>query len=232
MSTLIQNIKRADTPFYANLKALLKAVLSFSFPSIYFIHRPLYTLHVFVANLWHRLIAGMWYVPLFKSRCERCGPTLNVFGGMPLIMGQPKLFFGNQITLIGTTIASGHVYDNPEVVIGDRASIGYGTVISASRYVEIGNDTMISKNCYIADNNGHPISPKRRLKHDSVKQSEVDPVYIGKNVWIGVNCCIMKGVKIGDNAIIAANSVVVTDVPADTIYGGGIAKHVKDITEE
>jgi acetyltransferase-like isoleucine patch superfamily enzyme len=44
------------------------------------------------------------------------------------------------------------------------------------------------------------------------------PIQIGNNVWIGANCVILKGVNIGDSAVIAAGSVVTKDVPADTVY--------------
>ena len=50
---------------------------------------------------------------------------------------------------------------------------------------------------------------------------------IGNDVWIGRECVIMPGVKIGDGAIVAACSVVVKDVPAYTVFGGNPAKFVK-----
>lgn len=46
------------------------------------------------------------------------------------------------------------------------------------------------------------------------------PTFVGRDVWIGVNCTIMAGVSIGDGAIIAAGSVVTTDVPAFEVHGG------------
>ncbi|WP_223669624.1 Vat family streptogramin A O-acetyltransferase [Kangiella shandongensis] len=51
---------------------------------------------------------------------------------------------------------------------------------------------------------------------------------IGNDVWIGYDATIMPGVKIGDGAIIASKSVVTTDVPAYSIYGGNPAVHIKD----
>lgn len=52
---------------------------------------------------------------------------------------------------------------------------------------------------------------------------------IRKNVWIGSNATILQGVKIGDNAIVAAGAVVTKDVPANTIVGGVPAKIIKSI---
>jgi maltose O-acetyltransferase len=55
------------------------------------------------------------------------------------------------------------------------------------------------------------------------------PVYIGKNVWITTRCIILPGVKIGDNSIIAAGSVVVKDIPANCFAAGNPAKVIRKL---
>jgi len=55
------------------------------------------------------------------------------------------------------------------------------------------------------------------------------PVYIGKNVWITTRCIILPGVRIGDNSIIAAGSVVTKDIPANCLAGGNPAKVIRKI---
>ena len=50
------------------------------------------------------------------------------------------------------------------------------------------------------------------------------PIHIGKKVWLGANVTVLQGVTIGDNAIVAAGSVVTKDVPANAIVGGVPAK--------
>ena len=57
------------------------------------------------------------------------------------------------------------------------------------------------------------------------------PIKIGNHVWIGVNCTILKGVTIGDGAIIAAGSVVTKDVPAHSLVGGVPAKVIRTDVE-
>lgn len=54
-------------------------------------------------------------------------------------------------------------------------------------------------------------------------------ITVGKNVWVGSNSTILQGVHIGDNAIIAAGSVVTKDVPENTIAGGVPARHIRNI---
>ena len=55
------------------------------------------------------------------------------------------------------------------------------------------------------------------------------PIRLGKNVWVGSNSTILRGVTVGDNAIIAAGSVVTKDVAANTVVGGVPARHIRDI---
>lgn len=124
-----------------------------------------------------------------------------------------------------------------QIIMGEWSKIGPGTRIEAVTKVEIGKDTAIAAGVTIRDNNSHPISPKyrrkmRRTPHNSVERyssrSDSKPIIIGENVWIGENARICKGVTIGDNAIIAADSVVTKNVPANAVAAGNPAKIVKE----
>lgn len=229
LNAFTTNIKRRETPLYNRLYKLAKGILTFSVPSIKIIHLPLYHVHVFIREMKGKLYQGTWVVPLFKAKCIKCGSGLRLPNGMPLIVGQPRLYIGDNVSILDSTIASGHVFEEPQIVIGDRVTIGYHSDISASRMVKIGNDTIIAKDCFIADNDGHPVDPSRRRRHESVDENEITPVYIGENVWVGTGCYILKGSRIGDNSVVAANSVVVGDIPANVIAAGNPAKVVKQI---
>lgn len=110
------------------------------------------------------------------------------------------------------------------------------TEIQCVDNVEIGKFVAIGPNVVISDNNNHPINPNfrkfmRTTPHTSDARSWIHadhaPVKIGENCWIGQNARIQKGVTIGDNSIIAANSVVTKSVPANCIAAGNPAKVVK-----
>ena len=58
------------------------------------------------------------------------------------------------------------------------------------------------------------------------------PIRLGRNVWVGSNSTILQGVTIGDNAIIAAGSVVTKDVQANTIVGGVPARYLRSIEQD
>ena len=61
---------------------------------------------------------------------------------------------------------------------------------------------------------------------------DLKAVLIRRNAWIGANSTILPGVTVGENAIVAAGSVVTKDVEANTIAGGVPAKKIKDIDQE
>lgn len=128
------------------------------------------------------------------------------------------------------------VQTNGKVLMKQRSKIGNNTYIKCIDYVEIGAYTAIGDNVVIVDNNNHPISPEYRKQMRLAgfwsdmrlwKHSDHAPVIIGENCWIGENARICKGVKIGDNAVVAANSVVTKDVPANAVAAGNPAKIVK-----
>ena len=127
-------------------------------------------------------------------------------------------------------------YDHGRIILNEWVKIGMGTRICAVNYISIGKNTAIATGVTVIDNNTHPINPEDRLymrhtPHGSEERrpqySANAPIVIGENVWIGTDARICKGVTIGDNAIIAACSVVTKDVPANAIAAGNPAKIVK-----
>ncbi len=115
------------------------------------------------------------------------------------------------------------VIGNGKIVIGDNVGIN-GTVIVSRSEVSVGDNTMIAPNVIIMDHNGHNPWPihERWLAQDTPKK-----ITIGKNVWIGMNTLILKGVNIGNGAVIAAGSVVTKNVRSNSLYAGSPAKFIK-----
>lgn len=107
--------------------------------------------------------------------------------------------------------------------VGKNFYAGFNCTILDMAEVRIGDNCLLGPNVGIYTT-GHNINPIDRHKTGHAK-----PITIGRNVWIGGHSAILGGVTIGDNSIIAAGSVVLKDVPANTIYGGNPAKKIKDI---
>jgi acetyltransferase-like isoleucine patch superfamily enzyme len=147
---------------------------------------------------------------------------------------QESIDIGNNVTLLGKL----HCAEKGKIKIGDFTRIEFRTEIGAADSISIGKCVIISHDVYIYDNNNHPISPKEREQlslssfnheYNSWYNSTISSVKIEDNVWIGMNCIILKGVTIGEGAIVAAGSVVTKDVPAFSIVAGNPAKVVKMI---
>jgi len=140
--------------------------------------------------------------------------------------------------IFGTLISSNH----GKIIMEEWSKLGEGCKVYCTNKVVIGQDVAIGANVTITDNNFHPTNPEdrrymRHTPHDSRERSAAysvsSPVIIGRNVWLGSNSRICKGVTIGDNAIVAACAVVTKDVPANSIAAGNPARIVKvDIDKE
>jgi acetyltransferase-like isoleucine patch superfamily enzyme len=105
------------------------------------------------------------------------------------------------------------------LVIGDNVIIGTGANIrAAGGEIHIGNDSLIAQNVSI-------IGANHLMDHEGLyRQTRWDEsrtgVYIGCNVWIGANVSLLPGIKIGNNSVIGAGSVVSKDVGDNEIWSG------------
>lgn len=119
------------------------------------------------------------------------------------------------------------VYDNALLEIGDNVGIST-TCIICRKEIRIGNYTKVGAGCMITDSNHHSLDYRKR-QSDDFFDAKCSPVIIGSNVFIGMRSIILKGVHIGDKAIVAAGSVISRDIPEGEIWGGNPAKFIKKI---
>jgi acetyltransferase-like isoleucine patch superfamily enzyme len=109
-----------------------------------------------------------------------------------------------------------------EFSIGDNTYITASSIIHCANTISIGRDCAIAWGTTILDTDFHSI-----IYEDGKQNSISKPIKIGDKVWIGCNCTILKGVTIGDNSVIAANSLVNKDVPPNSLVAGNPAKVIK-----
>lgn len=106
--------------------------------------------------------------------------------------------------------------------IGKNVFINFNCTLLELGGITIEDNVLIAPNvCILCE--GHPILPNDRQSLTTA------PIHIKKNAWIGAGATILQGVTIGENAVVAAGSVVTTDVPSNTIVGGIPAKFIKNI---
>jgi acetyltransferase-like isoleucine patch superfamily enzyme len=125
-----------------------------------------------------------------------------------------------------------------KIKIGSNTYVGLNTRIWAMGKIEIGDNVLIAHNVNILDNNSHSIDIDVRKKElnyiltkgypkDNIFNVKIKDIKINDGAWIGMNSVILKGVEIGENAIVAAGSVVTKDVPPNIIVAGNPAKVIK-----
>lgn len=114
---------------------------------------------------------------------------------------------------------------HPIIIIGDHCIIRKDAHITAVRRIVIGDNLLTGTNVLITDN-AHGDGSRATLDLPPVarKLHSKGEIIIGNNVWIGNNACILGNVHIGDGAVIGANAVVTSDVPAYHIAVGVPAK--------
>ena len=113
------------------------------------------------------------------------------------------------------------------IEVGSNCFINYNCTILDNGKVRLGDNCMLAPNVSIYTA-GHTLHPDARVLG---YEYGID-VTIGSNVWIGGNTVICPGVRIGDNAVIAAGSVVIRDVPPNTLVAGNPARIIREITAE
>lgn len=139
---------------------------------------------------------------------------------------------GKNVTIWRASLAAG-----PEgyIEIGDNSYISNAALV-CNGSIQIGRQVYVAGGVTITDSDFHPIDPLERIA-DTVALSlagdrqrrppfAVLPVVIGDQVWIGFNATILKGVSIGEGAIVAPGAVVTKDVPAGGEVAGNPARPV------
>lgn len=225
-------VRRAETPFYAALKRLAKALLIFEIPGFGIlvpVLRAIAFTKAVILQTARRLLVVFYRAPLFRSYCVSVGRNLYL-ELVPSISGHTRIFVGDDVYISGAlSIASGHVFDKPELIIGDRVFIGHQVAIKASKQVVIEDGALIAQGCYIADSDDHPRDRDLRAQGLPSPADEIRPVRICRDAWLGRGCYVLKGVTIGEGAIIGAGSVVLGDVPPFSVAIGNPARVVQKL---
>mgnify|MGYP003574939431 CR=1 FL=1 len=178
-----------------------------------------------------RTLAGrLWRVEAAMRGAEFNGPSR--LEGRPIITVAPesRMIFGARVSLTSATRVNPLGCFQPcvvrtlapgaELILGDDVGIS-GTVVCAGKSIRVGKGTIAGSGAMIIDNDFHQLDGTV-WRNEYVANAR--PVEIGKFVFIGARAIVLKGVKIGDRAVIGAGAVVSRDVPADHIAVGNPAQ--------
>jgi acetyltransferase-like isoleucine patch superfamily enzyme len=110
------------------------------------------------------------------------------------------------------------------VEIGSKTVMGQECTISAYQRVRIGEQCVIADRAMFIDFDHGVVEVERPIRVQGIYKRDVE---VGSNVWIGYGACVLRGVRVGDNAIVGTNSVVTKDVPANAVVAGIPAKVIR-----
>jgi acetyltransferase-like isoleucine patch superfamily enzyme len=110
------------------------------------------------------------------------------------------------------------------VSIGAKTVLGQECTISAFQHVSIGRECVIADRVMLIDFDHGMVEVDRPIREQGIYKRDVR---VGNNVWIGYGACILRGVTVGDNAVIGTYAVVTKDVPANAIVGGVPARIIR-----
>ncbi len=233
LEQLAVKIRRREGVVYKGLYRLAIGVRHVACPVIAPLHRALYYERRFRKSAWHYVRRVFYWEPLFKSICREVGPRFRLVSGIPWVEGYLEIQIGSDVTLNGiTTLSGATVWEAPALVIGDHSYIGYQVTITVGPRVQIGRHVLIADRVSLVGYDGHPKDPVERRMHRPAPREEGRPIIIGDNAWICSNATVLKGVAIGEGAIVAAHAVVTSDVPPYTIVAGNPARVVKKLEEK
>ena len=128
------------------------------------------------------------------------------------VSGHPRICYDSEV----------YIYENAELEMG-HIYVNAGAQIRCMEHIKIGNQCQFARNSIIMDFDAH------HIYYDNGKKNKVTaPICIGDKVWLGVNSMVLKGVNIGEGAIVAAGAVVTKDVPPHTLVAGCPAKVIAE----
>jgi len=233
IETYIGKVRRRETRMYDLLYRLGKRFLQFSFPPVPIVGSVLFFIRWLIHVLKNNLLRVFYYPQLFAQQVPVFGKHLRL-SDVPYIMNDGQITLGDHVSIgkhnswfVGIQYQGAR--EKAKLIIGSNVSINFGSYISVANEVRIGNNVLIAEQVMIFDNNSHPIDPEERRQRQLLSAADVAPVIIEDDVWIGTSSIILKGVTVGEGAVVAAGSVVTKSVPPFTLVGGNPAQFLKRI---
>lgn len=221
-------LHRSDHPLARGVRSLYRGGLNFSLPVPGPVARAMLGAYVAGREAYYFGVRVLVCEPLFKAYCREYGENVHTGTYVHWVQGEGDIILGDNVLLDGKcaiTFASRYS-DRPTLRIGSNSGLGHGCALVIGKEITIGDHCRIAGNVWIFDSSGHPTSPAARLAGEPAPLSEVRPVRICDNVWVGARAIVFPGVTIGEGSVVSAGAVVLGDVPPYTVVAGNPARKV------
>ncbi|HMJ02836.1 MAG TPA: acyltransferase [Conexibacter sp.] len=111
-----------------------------------------------------------------------------------------------------------------EVRIGAKTVVGQECTISSYQHVSIGRECIVADRVMLIDFDHGVVEVERPIRLQGIYKRDVN---VGHNVWLGYGACVLRGVTVGDNAVVGTNSVVTKDLPPNAVAAGMPARVIR-----
>lgn len=177
-----------------------------------------------------RLKALLFGVELGKN-VRACGPVIvGRWPGSRIVIGEGCCLVSSSRRATASTLAAPvrfRTFSSQALIeLGPGVECSGTSFAVRSTSIIVGHHTLFGPDCAVMDADFHALLPVETRHIDPGMERDA-PVHIGPHVWVGMRSLILKGVTIGEGAVVAAGSVVVKDVPPRTLVAGVPAKFVK-----
>jgi acetyltransferase-like isoleucine patch superfamily enzyme len=228
LTSFYRYLATSDDELPKGVRAYRRKVLGFEITPNKAVLEPLLYAYIVARNLREHGKRVLVCQPLFRAYCKECGPGLRTGDFVHWVQGDGDIVVGSNVWLDGKSSITfaARFADRPTLIIGDNTAIGHETDFIVGKRITIGKNVNISGASRIFDSSGHPSDPVARRNHEPPPPDSVRPVTIGDDVWIGKNCLVFPGVRIGEGSIISAGSVVRRHVPPYSVVAGNPAQVV------
>lgn len=169
---------------------------------------------------------GLWWALNAQRHlfhCDEVPVTVRLRGRARVENNGGHIAVGDRVLIDGRTVLVELVaHRGGRLSIGASTFINYGVSISAHESVEIGRGCLIGNYTLIMDNDYHDM-------RDHLLPGASAPIVLEDRVWLGARVTVLKGVRIGENSVIGAGSVVTKDIPAGVFAAGMPARVIREL---
>lgn len=169
------------------------------------------------------------------GQLDSVGENVELWGEIERRAPGGRISIGAGSRIAGLLVAE---TDNARLTVGKNTLIGHNSIVDCAYEIEIGDDVLISYQCILADSDNHSLDHRKRKddlerwrtgKHDWSDVAKA-PIKIGRGAWIGARVIILKGVTIGEGAVVGMGSTVTKDVPPFTVVAGNPAREIRKLS--